>query len=133
MINFDELLGIISTVSGQPREKIISKERYRNYVIPRQLLCFYLREKYNYKLVSIGKQLGIDHTSVIHAIKKVHEMISINDPITLQYISLIDTELMNNSRINQATKIIVHIPGNIDAEIIGAIIRTQYKFHVEII
>ncbi len=55
-------------------ENICSKKRNADYVLPRQIIMYLLRQYTDCALVSIGKLLGgRDHTTVMHGVDKVVE------------------------------------------------------------
>lgn len=65
------------------REKLISKCRKREYVLPRHVLMYKLYSV-GFKLAEIGDILGNrDHTSVIHAVRKIGNQKDLYDDIKL--------------------------------------------------
>ena len=109
-----ELVKVISEAAKVDIDKIMGKERFRPYMIPRQLLCYYLRKKYFMTLQDIGKVIDKHHSSVIHSIAVIENMISINDPETINLMALIDQQLTANEP-QQAKKIVLNIPCGVDA------------------
>ena len=109
-----ELVKIISEVSKIDAVKIIGKERFRPYMIPRQLLCYYLRKKYFLTLEAIGEIIEKHHSSVIHSIAVIENMISINDLETINLMVLIDQQLTINEP-QLPKKIVITIPSGIDS------------------
>ena len=60
-----------------------SKNRNRNIVLARHLAMFLCRELTNTSLPEIGKNFGgKDHTSVIHACKKINSQLKVNPDIS---------------------------------------------------
>ena len=58
---------------------ILSKRRSRSVARPRQMAMFLAKELTNYSLPEIGESFGgRDHTTVIHACKKINELRSFN-------------------------------------------------------
>jgi hypothetical protein len=109
-----ELIKVISEAAKIDIDKIIGKERFRPYMIPRQLLCYYLRKKYFMTLEAIGNVIGKHHSSVIHSIAVIENMISIKDTETISLMALIDQQLsINNPK--QPEKIVITIPCGVDA------------------
>lgn len=53
--------------------------RQRQNLIPRQCLSFILKNKFNTTYKQVGRYLGIDHSTVIHAEKQVKNRMSILD------------------------------------------------------
>lgn len=122
----EELLEIISEVSGIEKSKITGKIRSRNFMIPRQLLCYYLRKKYKYKYVNIAELFDAHHSSIIHSVKQIETMISIRDHETLSLITLVDAKI-KDTLIDLPKKVIITIPNNLDYMTIYAIISKQFN------
>ena len=69
---------------------ILSKRRSRSVARPRQMAMFLAKELTNYSLPEIGESFGgRDHTTVIHACKKINELRSFNLDIEEDYRKLI--------------------------------------------
>jgi chromosomal replication initiation ATPase DnaA len=67
----DEILDIISKVTGVDKNLIISKNRAKEVADSRRMTVFILR-KFGYSLKFIGKLLNLDHTGVLYLIR-THE------------------------------------------------------------
>ena len=69
---------------------ILSKRRSRSVARPRQMAMFLAKELTNYSLPEIGDSFGgRDHTTVIHACKKINELRSFNLDIEEDYRKLL--------------------------------------------
>ncbi len=69
---------------------ILSKRRSRSVARPRQMAMFLAKELTNYSLPEIGDSFGgRDHTTVIHACKKINELRSTNLDIEEDYRKLL--------------------------------------------
>ena len=69
---------------------ILSKRRSRSVARPRQMAMFLAKELTNYSLPEIGDSFGgRDHTTVIHACKKIKELRSFNLDIEEDYRKLL--------------------------------------------
>ena len=69
---------------------ILSKRRSRSVARPRQMAMFLAKELTNYSLPEIGESFGgRDHTTVIHACKKITELRSFNLDIEEDYRKLL--------------------------------------------
>lgn len=70
----------VSDYSGIAIKDILSRCRRRDFVIARHVCMYALRGLSGMHLVDIGKFMGgLDHTSVIHGLKKVKEMLFVED------------------------------------------------------
>lgn len=64
---FDNLVNVVSQVTGLSAETIFSKSRKDYVVDARRIMCYILREKYKLHWVEIRDLMGFkDHTVVFH-------------------------------------------------------------------
>ena len=76
-------------------ENILSHSRKKEFVKPRQIAMYILRNELKYSYSNIAEKLGHrDHTTVIHACKKIEEEIKKN-PIFTQEITILKDTLYN--------------------------------------
>lgn len=113
MLTCQNLLNVISFVSGQPEDAILGTSRSRGLVLCRHVYYHIAREKMGLKLAQIGSFFNRDHTTIIHGLNKVKDMISIGDEITIQFIDQVNNLIREKYLI--PTRIMVTIPH--DAEI----------------
>jgi len=113
MLTKENLMSVICFVSGLPEDAIRGQNRARGLVLCRHAYYFLAREKMGLKLAEIGEVFGSDHTTVIHGIKKVKDMISIDDEITCQFINNINSCIKEKYLI--PTILMVSIPSELDA------------------
>ena len=114
MLTKENLLSVISFVSGLSEEAILSQNRSRGLVLCRHAYYFIARNKMGLKLVDIGSLFGSDHTTVIHGIRKITDMISIDDEITCQFIEQVNLCIQEKYLI--PTRLIVSIPDKIESK-----------------
>ena len=63
-------------------QEIYSKNRSKNIAYPRQIAMYMCRKYLNMSLVDIGKAIGDkDHTTVMHAVKKIEEDLKIDSSL----------------------------------------------------
>jgi len=113
MLTKENLLSVISFVSGLPEDAIRSQNRARGLVLCRHAYYFLARQKMGLKLAEIGEVFGADHTTVIHGVQKVKDMLSIEDEITLNFINNINSCIKEKYLI--PTILMVSIPSELDA------------------
>lgn len=75
------------------RENIKGRNRKRDVVTARHIAMYLLRNKTDLTLLNIGKKLYRDHTSVIHAMRKINDFIYINDEETMIALNTIKDNL----------------------------------------
>jgi hypothetical protein len=113
MLTKENLLNVVSFVSGMPEDAIKGQNRARGLVLCRHVYYYIAREKMGLKLVEIGQVFGSDHTTVIHGISKVKDMLSIGDEITCQFIDQVNLCIQEKYLI--PTRLIVTIPWQINS------------------
>jgi hypothetical protein len=112
MLTCQNLLNVISFVSGQPEDAILGTSRSRGLVLCRHVYYHIAREKMGLKLAQIGLFFNRDHTTIIHGINKVKDMVSIGDDITIEFIEQVNNCIKEKYLI--PTRIMVTIPHNAD-------------------
>ena len=71
---------------------LMSSKRTRSITRPRQIAMTLSKELTNYSLPEIGKSFGgRDHTTVIHACRKIRELIDRDSTISEDYLNLLRT------------------------------------------
>lgn len=91
MINQEKLLNIILIITGVSKDQFYSEKRGRQLVLARHLFCYISRVKLGHKLVYIGQFIKRDHTTVIHGIETISNLLSVNDTQCQSlFISVID-------------------------------------------
>jgi hypothetical protein len=113
MLTKENLLSVVSFVSGIPEDAIKGQNRARGLVLCRHAYYFIARQNMGLKLAEIGLFFGSDHTTVIHGINKVKDMISIGDEITCQFIEQVNSCIKQKYLI--PTIIMVAIPCELDS------------------
>lgn len=114
MLTCQNLLSVISFVSGQPENEIIGTSRSRGLVLCRHVYYHIAREKMGLKLAQIGSFFNRDHTTIIHGLTKVKDMLSIQDEITCQFIEQVNNLIRKKYLI--PTRIMVTIPHNAEID-----------------
>lgn len=79
-ISLNEILSIVSTKSKVPVEVIKGKLREANAVLARHTYIYLARNYTPVNQVQIGRFIGRDHTTVIHALNKISDRLETNDP-----------------------------------------------------
>lgn len=89
------LIGIVTDVCEVSWDNITGNSRKGLLVLPRHLYCYFAREYQKKTLIQIAQLLGRDHTSVMHSISHVKNMVANSDELYMIYFSEIE------KRINQ--------------------------------
>jgi chromosomal replication initiator protein len=78
-IRIEDILKIVSRHYGVSRNDILSERRHRSVVWPRQIGMYLAKQMTARSLPEIGRRFGNrDHTTVLHAIRKIECQISAN-------------------------------------------------------
>ena len=133
MLFHEKLLNIVSQVTGIPESDIISKSRMRNVTNAKQLFGYFLRTRFDLKLKQIGSIMLNDHTSVIHCIKVINNMIDIKDERTLGYISEIDACIINLEGLNFVRKIKINVPTDCDIDRLKLVLIEEFGCSIEFV
>ena len=83
-VNYDQLGNIVCDIFGVTLGELLSKARQRELVDARKAFFYFAlqirdRQKRQDSLVSIGKMLGKDHSTVIHSVKQANSLIETDD------------------------------------------------------
>ena len=116
MLFHEQLLSIVSQVTGVSQADVMGRSRYRYICVAKQLYAYFLRNKFKMKLKDISKVMNNHHASVIHNLGVIDNMIWIKDETVLKYINDIDTCLRNLDSLNFIRKIKVNVPIDCDME-----------------
>jgi hypothetical protein len=90
MLTCQNLLSVISFVSGQSEDAILGPSRSRGLVLCRHVFYHVARKKMGLKLVQIGAFFNKDHTTILHGLSKIDDMVSINDEIVCNFLEQVN-------------------------------------------
>lgn len=94
----EEVIKTVAEHFSVTQDQIKGKQRRRNFLIPRQITMYILREETSMSLSAIGKVLGNrDHSTVLHGCLKISELMLSDDKIKKQIFEIKDTLLEVNS------------------------------------
>jgi len=91
--NFVEALSFVSELTGVKEIDIMSKTRFRDFVVARHFVRYYMRKNFGMTLESIGDLTNGHHASVIHSVKYVEDY-SLYDKTYKLYKESIDSRYM---------------------------------------
>jgi len=83
-MNLDQLMDIVASCSGQSKEKIMGKDRYRKLVLPRYVFSYFARIKMKETFMDIAHYLDAHHSTVIYSVEKIASYIEIGDELTIE-------------------------------------------------
>jgi chromosomal replication initiator protein len=80
-ISEEQIINVVSNFFNISKEELFSRKKNKNLVEPRQIFIYLLRELVGVSYTYIAKKIGRDHTTAIHAYKKIEEEINKNSRI----------------------------------------------------
>lgn len=114
MLTKENLLSVICFVSGETEKAIRGNLRYRNLVLARHVYFHIARNVMGLKLTEIGTYIGRDHTTVMHGLSRIGDMIFTKDITTNEMLDKVT--LLIKEKYLIPTKIFVSIPDTFDAD-----------------
>ncbi len=93
----DKATAIAILVSRQlnvPYDRMMSKCRDRELVIARQLAAYFIKKYTALSLKSIGSIFNRDHSTIIHAIQTIDDLLECNDRVIAGYYEVIDKAIL---------------------------------------
>lgn len=78
-IEFEYIIQEVSKLLRIEKEKILSKQRYREIVIARHFCMYFMYKCTNMTLTAIGKVFGRDHTTVMAALETVSDRVQTDE------------------------------------------------------
>jgi hypothetical protein len=128
-MNLDQLMDIVASCSGQTKEKIKGKDRYRNLVIPRYIFAYVARNKLKPTFIDIARYLNQHHSTMLYSVGKIESYLYIKDElIEPLYLSVMESVKKFS---NEPIKILLTFQ---DESIINDVIMdlvTKYECRVE--
>lgn len=81
-VTFEQIEEVVCDVLKVSQFNVYKRSRKRELVTARQLICYYAKIYCDMSLKSIGKKVGgKDHTTVIHSIRRIKELLDSGDEI----------------------------------------------------
>lgn len=92
-MNIDKIVEVVAIYNGVSVDELMIKTRKRELLFPRQQAHYFAHKFTNYSLCKIGIDIGNkDHTTVIHSIKTVENLIETDKNISIK-LKEIESEL----------------------------------------
>lgn len=86
----DRIINDVSQRSGIKKEKILSRNRRKEIVAARFACMYLLRKEAFMTFAAIGRIFGRDHTTAIHALSSVENLLDTNDYLMVQNTGLLN-------------------------------------------
>ncbi len=129
MLNKDNLVDLVSQTCKVDRDKVFKRDRQKDVVMARHVVCYFARNYLLMNLDEIGKWLGIYHSSVIHAINKVETFIEIKEEC---YNNAIDrTNEMIREKHENDIKLLLIVPYNVNVSEFAKELQNKHGIKVK--
>jgi len=92
-MNLQNLIEIVSIVSGVSEHDIRGRERYRKFIIPRYVFNYVARDILGITYMEIAKYMNNDHSTIIYSVNKVKTLIEVKDEIILPTLEKVVNEV----------------------------------------
>lgn len=92
-LDFASIMKTVAQYFNLQETALVKKNRKKELVFARQLICYFARKYTHTTLKKIAKNFGFDHTSVIHSINSIQDYLSVVDEATLAAVAAIEKEL----------------------------------------
>ncbi len=93
-ISTTQVIDAVEAYFQVSEKDLIGRQRKREIVMPRQIAMFLMREATDSSLVDIGRALGgRDHTTVLHGIEKIEQLLETDTQLRTQVMSIRETLL----------------------------------------
>ena len=86
----DRIINDVCQRSGIEKEKILSRSRKKEIVAARFACMYLLRKEAFMTFAAIGRLFGRDHTTAIHALSSVENLLDTNDYLMVQNTGLLN-------------------------------------------
>lgn len=94
-LSADQIYGLVSEHFHVPPEDLFGPRRHKELVHPRQIIMYLLRHELSFSFPKIGRELGKDHTTVMHGVEKIEHALP-KDAYLQQEISVLKDQLYRN-------------------------------------
>jgi hypothetical protein len=115
-------------VMGQDINRVKTKGRFRELVVCRHLFYYLSKYYYGATLKQIGQLTNTDHTSVIHGINVINDLLSIKDENIQNALSSIQDYISQRYMIDK--RISVFVPYDINLSELAELLQNTYRCRV---
>lgn len=89
-LSFEQITAIVSAYYHVDQTDLFGPRRHKEFVRPRQVMMYLLRHEANFSYPKIGRELGKDHTTVMHGVEKIEHELPKNGLLQQEITSLKD-------------------------------------------
>jgi len=89
-VRFRTAIQAVSNVTGVKRRHILGQRRFRHYTDARHMAMLLTRQSTKLSLTSIGRLFGRDHSTIIHAINSMRDIMDISEEHSSRFSEVIN-------------------------------------------
>lgn len=121
----DNLVDLVSEICKIDKQKVFKRDRFKDVVLSRHVVCYFARNYLMMKLDEIGKWLNIHHSSVIHGINKVGTLIEIGDEMYVDVVK--QTNYMIGEKYEQDVRLVMIVPFHVNIVDMAKDLQERYN------
>ena len=133
MLFNEQLLSIVSQVTGVTEADILSRSRKREVCVAKQLFAYFLRKRFHLKLVEVSAIMNCHYATVLHSLSVIDNMLWIKDDNVVSCIEHINTCLVNLEGLNFTRKLKVNVPIDCDIDRLKTALIEEYGCSIEFV
>lgn len=118
------LLEACCIITGQEIERVKKKGRYREVVFTRHLFFYMAKFYFGAKLREIKVIFGFDHSTVLHGIRLIDDLIYINDEYTLRCMEGIKDYVGKHFQLDK--KLTIYVPFDVDVLELSKMLQNKF-------
>lgn len=128
MLKTETLLRLICDMAGVTIEQLKSRNRGRTLVMARYVFYHYARLYLNMTYKDIGDVFGNDHSTVLHGISMIKDMIEIEDEAYMSLLRAVSNEIRD--KYQQEIKLSVFAPYDVNLGKLIETLQVEYRCRV---
>lgn len=118
------LLEACCVVNGQEMERVKRKGRYREVVFTRHLFFYMAKLYFGAKLREIKVIFGFDHSTVLHGIRLIDDLIYVNDEHCVKCVEAIKKYVAEHFQLDK--KLTIYVPFDVDALELSKMLQDKF-------
>ena len=113
-MNLNDLLDVICLVNKTEKDRVLSKNRYKELVFTRQLFYYFAKVYYGATLREIQGVVKVHHTTILYSIDLIEDLIYIEDVITCGRIDRIKAHIKEKFHMDK--RVSLYIPFEVNQQ-----------------
>lgn len=106
-MNLNELLEVICLINKQEIDRVKGRKRFKELVFTRQLFYYFAKSYYGATLREIQEVINVHHSTILHSVELINDLIYIKDQITLGRIERIKAYIKERFQMDKMVSIYI--------------------------